>query len=58
MEIVGVKTIFAISEIHIKIWVIEKLTKVINDYDKVILCGNYADYFSTSHRTFQIYESH
>jgi hypothetical protein len=38
----------AIGDIHTKIWIIEKVTKVINDYDKVIFCGDYADDFSAS----------
>ena len=40
--------ILAIGDIHTKIWIIEKVTKVINDYDKVIFCGDYADDFNAS----------
>ena len=40
--------ILAIGDIHTKIWIIEKVAKVINDYDKVIFCGDYADDFSAS----------
>lgn len=38
----------AIGDIHTKIWIIEKVTKVIDDYDKVIFCGDYADDFGAS----------
>jgi predicted phosphodiesterase len=40
--------ILAIGDIHTKIWIIEKFSKVIDDYDKVIFCGYYADDFSAS----------
>jgi len=40
--------VLAIGDIHTKIWIIEKVAKVINDYDKVIFCGDYADDFSAS----------
>lgn len=40
--------ILAIGDIHTKIWIIEKVSKVIKDYDKVIFCGDYADDFSAS----------
>ena len=46
--------ILAIGDIHTKIWIIEKVAKVINDYDKVILCGDYADDFSASPYTFEL----
>lgn len=40
--------ILAIGDIHTKIWIIEKVAKVIDDYDKVIFCGDYADDFNAS----------
>ncbi len=40
--------ILAIGDIHAKIWIIEKVAKVINNYDKVVFCGDYADDFSAS----------
>ncbi len=40
--------ILAIGDIHTKIWIIEKVTELINDYDKVVFCGDYADDFSAS----------
>lgn len=40
--------VLAIGDIHTKIWIIEKVSKVIKDYDKVIFCGDYADDFNTS----------
>lgn len=40
--------VLAVGDVHTKIWIIEKVTKIINDYDKVIFCGDYADDFSAS----------
>lgn len=40
--------ILAIGDIHTKIWIIEKVAKVIDHYDKVIFCGDYADDFKAS----------
>ena len=40
--------ILVVGDIHAKIWIIEKVAKVIEDYDKVIFCGDYADDFSAS----------
>jgi Icc-related predicted phosphoesterase len=40
--------ILAIGDIHTKIWIIEKVAKLINDYDKVVFCGDYADDFNAS----------
>lgn len=40
--------ILAIGDIHTKIWIIKKVAKVINDYDKVVFCGDFADDFSAS----------
>jgi hypothetical protein len=40
--------VLAIGDIHTKIWIIEKVTKVIDDYDKIVFCGDYADDFSAS----------
>lgn len=40
--------ILAIGDIHTKIWIIEKVAKVINSYDKVVFCGDYADDFNAS----------
>lgn len=38
--------ILAIGDIHTEIWIIEKVAKVINDYDKVVFCGDFADDFN------------
>jgi predicted MPP superfamily phosphohydrolase len=38
--------ILAIGDIHTKIWIIEKVARIINDYDKVIFCGDFADDFN------------
>lgn len=40
--------VLAIGDIHTKIWIIEKVAKVIKDYDKLIFCGDYADDFNAS----------
>ena len=40
--------VLAIGDIHTKNWIIEKVAKVMHDYDKVIFCGDYADDFSAS----------
>lgn len=40
--------ILAIGDIHTKIWIIEKVAKLVNDYDRVIFCGDYADDFNAS----------
>jgi hypothetical protein len=40
--------VLAIGDIHTKIWVIEKVVKVIKNYDKIIFCGDFADDFSAS----------
>lgn len=40
--------ILAIGDIHTKIWVIEKVAKVINNYDKIIFCGDFADDFNAN----------
>lgn len=45
---IGMGKILAIGDIHTKIWIIKKVAKVINDYDRVIFCGDYADDFSAS----------
>ena len=45
---VNMGRILAIGDIHTKIWIIEKVAKVVNDYDKVIFCGDYADDFSAT----------
>lgn len=40
--------VLAIGDIHTKIWIIEKVAQVVNDYDTVVFCGDYADDFSAS----------
>ncbi|HVC36522.1 MAG TPA: metallophosphoesterase [Candidatus Dormibacteraeota bacterium] len=40
--------VLAIGDIHTKIWIIEKVSKVINNYDRIIFCGDYADDFNAS----------
>jgi Calcineurin-like phosphoesterase len=40
--------LLAVGDIHTKIWIIDNVIKVIDDYDMVIFCGDYADDFSAS----------
>lgn len=40
--------VLAIGDIHTKTWIINKVSKIIYIYDKVIFCGDYADDFSAS----------
>ncbi len=40
--------ILAVGDIHTKIWIIDRVAEIINDYDKIIFCGDYADDFSAS----------
>ena len=39
--------VLAIGDIHTKIWVIEKVSKLLKSYDKVVFCGDYADDFNS-----------
>jgi predicted MPP superfamily phosphohydrolase len=38
--------VLAVGDIHTKNWIIERVAKVLNDYDKIIFCGDYADDFT------------
>lgn len=40
--------VLAIGDIHTKIWIIEKVSKIIDNYDNIIFCGDYADDFSAN----------
>jgi predicted MPP superfamily phosphohydrolase len=40
--------VLAIGDIHTKTWIIEKVSKVIGDYDSIVFCGDYADNFDAS----------
>ena len=40
--------VLAIGDVHTKIWIIEKVARIIEDYDKIVFCGDYADDFSAS----------
>lgn len=40
--------VLAIGDIHTKIWIVERVSKIINNYDRVIFCGDYADDFNAS----------
>jgi hypothetical protein len=39
--------ILAVGDIHAKAWIIEEVEKVIDNYDYVVFCGDYADNFNT-----------
>lgn len=40
--------VLAIGDIHTKIWIIEAVEKIIDDYDAVIFVGDYADDWNSS----------
>ena len=40
--------VLAIGDIHTKTWIINKVSKVIASYDRIVFCGDYADDFSAS----------
>lgn len=40
--------ILAIGDLHTKSWIIDKVEKLVNDYDHIVFCGDYADNFNTS----------
>lgn len=44
--------VLAIGDIHTKTWIVDKVSKVIDDYDKVVFCGDYAD--DTPHKILSI----
>ena len=35
--------ILAVGDIHTKNWIIEEVEKILDDYDSVVFCGDYAD---------------
>ncbi len=37
--------VLAVGDIHTKIWIVEKVAKLVGDYDKIVFCGDYADDF-------------
>ena len=40
--------ILAIGDIHTKTWIIDKVEKIVEDYDAVVFCGDYADNWNTT----------
>lgn len=38
----------AVGDIHTKSWIIERVSKIVKDFDKVVFCGDYADCFGKS----------
>ena len=40
--------VLAIGDIHTKIWIIDKVSEIVNKYDRVILIGDYADEWNMS----------
>ena len=39
--------ILAVGDIHTKIWIIEEIEKLVDKYDHVVFCGDYADNWNT-----------
>lgn len=39
--------ILAVGDIHTKSWIIEDVEKLIDQYDKIVFCGDYADNWNT-----------
>ena len=40
--------ILAVGDVHTKSWMIEKVEKIVEDYDAVVFCGDYADNWNTT----------
>jgi len=40
--------VLAIGDIHTKTWIINEVSKIIDSYDRIIFCGDYADDFNAS----------
>lgn len=40
--------VLAVGDIHTKLWVIEEVKKIADEYDAVVFCGDYADDFGAS----------
>jgi hypothetical protein len=40
--------ILAIGDVHTKTWIIEEVAKLVNDYDQIVFCGDYADDWDAS----------
>lgn len=39
--------VLAVGDLHTKYWVIEEVEKIIDEYDAVVFCGDYADNWDT-----------
>ena len=40
--------ILAVGDVHTKTWIIEEVEKLVDDYDAIVFCGDYADNWNTS----------
>ena len=40
--------VLAVGDIHTKTWIINKVSKIIDSYDRIVFCGDYADDFSAN----------
>lgn len=40
--------VLAVGDIHTKGWIVDRVSKIIDNYDKVVFCGDYADDFNAS----------
>ncbi len=39
--------VLAIGDIHTKIWILDKVSELIKNYDRIVFCGDYADDFKS-----------
>lgn len=40
--------VLAVGDIHTKLWIIDRVRKIIDNYDAVVFCGDYADNWDAS----------
>lgn len=40
--------VLAVGDIHTKVWIIDKVEELVNEYDLIVFCGDYADNWNTS----------
>lgn len=39
--------VLAVGDIHTKLWIVDEIRKIADNYDAVVFCGDYADDFNT-----------
>jgi len=42
-----VSRVLAIGDVHTKTWIIDQVAELVDDYDHIVFCGDYADNFNT-----------